>query len=166
MAFLNSKKSPKLQDESFEELAQMFFALPADPTPGSEFLDASQLNFSVESLATVDKHLEVMRKKMRKKNLADQSLIKFVLRCGAYVGEVIRRNIKGKEYHWLDYEDAAKLDKSIAGYGKSLGTVGILWDGKTGFTFPLNKVIKFFQNGSEDSVRAFAKVIISQPSIV
>jgi hypothetical protein len=162
MAFWNSKKSPKLQDKSFEELAQMFFALPDDPTPGSEFLDASQLNFSVESLASVDKHLEMMRKK----NLAGQSLIKFVLRCGAYVGEVIRRNIKGKEYHWLDYENAAKLDKNIAGFGKNIGTIGILWDGKTGFTFPLNKVIKFLQNGSEDSVRAFAKVIISQPSIV
>ena len=160
MAFWNSNKSPKVQDEALEQVAQFFVALPEDPTPGSDLIDASKLDFSIESLGVVDEHLEVMRKK----DLAGQQLATFVLRCGAYVGEVIRRNSKDKKYHWLDFEEAAKLDKVVASFGKSLASAAVLWDGKAGFTFPFNKVVKYLQNGSEDSVKFFAQVIISNPS--
>lgn len=156
----SSKSSPKLQDKALEDLAQMFLSSPDDATPGSELLDTKLLDFSVESLGVVDQHLEVMRQT----NLVEKALISFVLRCGAYLGEVIRRNAKDKQYHWLDYEEGAKLDKTVAGFGKNLATAAVLWDGKGGFTFPLGKVIKYLQNGSEDSVKFFAQAIISQPS--
>jgi hypothetical protein len=152
------KKKPKLQDEAISELAQMFIALPDDPTPGSELLDATKLDFSVNSLKTVDQHLA----KIRKRKLAGDNLIKFVLRCGAYVGEVVRRHAQGKTWHWLDYEGASELSDDIVNFGKCLSTVAVLWDSKDGFCFPLGKVIKYLENGSEDSVRAFAAVMVDK----
>lgn len=151
-------RKPKLEDEALSGLAEMFISLPDDPTPGAEMLNASELDFSVESLAAVDDYLDAMRQR----ELEDEAAGKLILRCGAYVGEVIRRNAQGKTYHWLDNEEAVRLDGSIADFGESLGTAAILWDSATGFTFPLGKVMKFLENGREDSVRFFAQVMIEK----
>jgi hypothetical protein len=152
------RRKPKLQDEALSELALMFLSLPDDPTPGSELLDASQLDFSIESLARVDEHLEAMRQRQ----FEDEALTKFVLRCGAYLGEVIRRQAASKQWHWLDYKEAARLSPDIASFGESLDGAAILWDGKDEFCFPLAKVIKYLENGSEDSVKFFAEVMVSK----
>src|SRR5262245_63013350 len=123
-------KQPKLQDGAFEDLAQMFFANPEDPTPGGERLDAARLDFTVDSLTVVDAHLETMRAQA----LQGQALMKLVLRAGAYVGEVIRRrSAPTRTWHWLDYDEAVRVDSRLASLGKGLGTVAILWDGTDGF---------------------------------
>jgi len=156
-------RKPELQDQALSELAQMF-AQPElvadDPTPGSELLDPARLDFTVESLAFVDDYLDEMRK--RTLTEGNEDYCKLVLRCGAYVGEVILRNTKGKTFHWLDYKGAVKVNKSIADFGESLGGAAVLWDSADGLTFPLGKVQKFLDNGREDSVEFFAGVMIQK----
>ncbi len=152
-------KQPKLQDEALADLAQMFLSSPDDPTPGSELLDVTPCNFTVESLRAMDDHLEVMRRR----SLEGEALMKFVLRCGAYVGEVIRRHSPtGTSWHWVTYDDAARLDQRLGSIGKSLGTAAVLWDGSEGFCFPLARVGKYLENGAEDSVSVFAQMIIAR----
>jgi len=156
-------RKPELQDEALGALGQMFASpdlIADDPTPGSELLDSSRLDFTIESLGFVDDYLD----QMRQRQLAEDSeeYCKLVLRCGAYVGEVIRRNATNKTYHWLDYKGAIKINKSIADFGESLGGAAVLWDSATGLTFPLAKVQKFLDNGREDSVQFLAKVIIEK----
>ena len=48
------------------------------------------------------------------------------------------------------------------GYLIALGSAAVLWDSATGLTFPLGKVQKFLDNGREDSVQFFAKVMIEK----
>ena len=60
------------------------------------------------------------------------------------------------------WDEAVRVDPRLASLGKNLGTVAVLWDGKAGFCFPLAKVGKFLQNGSEDSVSFFAQVIVAK----
>ena len=154
-------RKPELQDQALSELGQMFASpelMSDDPTPGAELLDATRLDFTVESLAFVDDYLD----QMRQRQLDDEGYGKLVLRCGAYVGEVILRNAKNKTYHWLDYKGALKINKIIADFGEDLGSAAVLWDSETGLTFPLAKVQKFIDNGREDSVHFFAKVMIEK----
>lgn len=152
-------KKPKLQDEAFVDLAEMFLSDPEDPTPGSESLDRMRFDFTVESLGAMDEHLELMRLR----GLEGQALMKFVLRGGAYVGEVIRRQTPAsRPWHWLDYDEALRLEPSLSAFGKNLGSIALLWDGKTGFCSPLAKVGKYLENGSEDSVKFFAQVILAK----
>jgi hypothetical protein len=156
-------RKPELQDQALSELGQMFASpelVADDPTPGSELLDTARLDFSIESLGFVDDYLEQMRSRQLEEGGEDYC--KLVLRCGAYVGEVILRNASGKTYHWLDYKGALKVNKSIADFGESLGGAAILWDSATGLTFPLAKVQKFLDNGREDSVQFFARVMIDK----
>src|SRR5262245_35441546 len=130
-------RKPELQDQALSELGQMFASpelVADDPTPGSELLDASRLDFTVESLAFVDDYPEQVRGRQLVEG--EEDYCKVVLRCGAYVGEVILRNAKDKTYHWLDYQGALKINKIIADFGESLGGAAILWDSATGLTFP------------------------------
>jgi len=156
-------RKPELQDQALSELGQMFASpelVADDPTPGSELLDASRLDFTVESLGFVDDYLDQMRQRHLVEG--DEDYGKLVLRCGAYVGEVILRNARSKTYHWLDYKGALKINKSIADFGESLGGAAVLWDSATGLTFPLAKVQKFLDNGREDSVQFFAEVVMKK----
>ena len=156
-------RKPKLQDKALSELAQMFASpelVADDPTPGTELLDSSRLDFTVKSLRFVDDYLA----RMRKRRLAEDGddYCKLVLRCGAYVGEVIVRNAQRKAYHWLDYKGSLKINKGIADFGESLGSAAALWDSASGLWFPLAKVEKLLDNGREDSVQFFAKVIVGE----
>jgi hypothetical protein len=152
-------RQPKLQDEALADLAEMFLSNPDDPTPGSESLDPTPCDYSVESLRAVDDHLEGMRARRPE----GEALMKLVLRCGAYVGEVIRRHAPtGTPWHWLTYDDAVRLDARLGSIGQSLGTAAVLWDGREGFCFPLARVGKYLENGAEDSVWVFAQAIITR----
>jgi|ERR1700733_1840393 hypothetical protein len=158
MADPTDSPEPKLQDQAFEDLAEMFRWDLEDPTPGAAFLDSARLDFSVASLAVVDDHLE----KMRLTDLRGKDRIKYVLRCGAYVGEVIRRHSSAPSaLHWLNYDDAAAINPQLTRFGKVLSTIAVLWDGNKGLWLPLGKVVKYLENGREDSVKFFAEVLIS-----
>ena len=162
MGLLNRK--PKVQDEALSELGQMFASpdlVADDPTPGSELLDSTRLDFSLDSLAFVDDYLEQMRKRKLDEESEDYS--KLVLRCGAYVGEVVRRCAQGTTFHWLDYKGAVKVSKTVADFGECLGSAAALWDSAEGLWFPLSKVQKFLDNGREDSVKFFAEVVMRRP---
>lgn len=53
----------------------------------------------------MDEHLEVMRAR----GLEGEARMKLVLRCGAYVGEVIRRHSPtGATWHWQYLENGAE----------------------------------------------------------
>ena len=150
-------KQPEYQDQALSDLAQMFFAFEADPTLGVELLDPSKLDFGMDSLRLVDDYLEAVAARDR----SDRETQLIVLRSGAYVGEVIRRNSSARVYHWLDYDAAVRVDPKVGSFGgKSLGLMAVLWS-SSGFTFPLTKVTKFLQNGREDSTHFYAAATIA-----
>ena len=92
--------------------------------------------------------------------------MKLVLRCGAYVGEVVRRHAAtGKPWHWITYDEAVRLESRLASLGQGLGTAAVLWDGQSGFCFPLARVGKYLENRAEDSVRVFAQGILARTSV-
>ena len=149
------RRKPEFQDAAFEELSQMLWMEDETPTHKRELLNNSALDFSVDSLAHIDNYLDAIRSD----ELAGEDLLRIVLRCGAYVGEVIRRH-SHSEYHWIDYDQAARESKMVKEVGRYLGTIGVLRAGPDSMCFPLGKICKFIENGREDSVQFFAKAII------
>ncbi len=107
----------------------------------------------------MDKHLEAMRAR----NLAGQEQKIFILRAGAYIGEVLRRHaLPSIVWHWVDYEQALALEPKLGQFGKDIGTVAVLWTPPKRFTFPLAKIGKFLLNGSEDSVKFYVQVMLAK----
>ena len=149
---------PADHTQALSELSQMFYEDSA--TFGRQLLDRRKLDYSVESLKHVDEYLESIRKNKD----VEATWNRTVLRAGAYVGEVIRRNDKKAQWRWVDHEGARSVEpKLFDSFGKSIATAAVLYDGKKGFSFPLAKVEKYLNNGSEDSVYFFAKVIMGGP---
>jgi hypothetical protein len=150
---------PKDQTPALVDLSQMFYE--EHTTFGRQHLDQRRLDFSVESLKHVNDYLEAIRKH---KDVEKQGVTRavVVLRAGAYVGEVIRKNDSKVQRRWIDYEDAKKVEpKLIESLGKTIATAAMLYDGNKGFVFPLAKVEKYLIHGAEDDVQFFARAIIS-----
>ena len=147
--------APSYVNQEFEDLSLMLFQDREDPTYKSELLDEKRLDFSVESLKHLDSYLEVLHSARPQQ----KDLVGVVLRCGAYVGEVIRKNSPNK-MNWVTFQEAAKYSESAKRLGHSLATAGILWTKDQKMYFPLAKICKFLENGNEDSVYFFARVAL------
>jgi hypothetical protein len=128
-----------------------------NPVYMREIIDSSKLDFSIDSLKHIDDCLEIIRNNPPEGN----EFLRLVLRFGAYVGEVIRRNSK-KEHHWVEHKEAAKFSKMVESFEESISTAGILWRDNKVMCFPLGKICKYIENGSEDSVYFFSKVILKR----
>jgi len=129
----------------------ILLAYGKEGTPFSNLIDIVKLDFSVESLKEVDKYLA----KVRKKKLTEEEQKIIVLRCGTYLGEVIRTN-SPKDFDWVHW-DNAKNDFMQKHFARDLTTVYIILKKSSGnYLFPLAKVYKFIQNGKEDSLWVFA----------
>jgi hypothetical protein len=149
-------QAPKDQNLALSDLSHLFFE--DGETFGREHLDRRRLDFSVESLRHVNEYLEGIRKEQA----VERQWAVVVLRAGAYVGEVIRRNDQKVRWRWIDYEGAKQVEpKLFESFGRRIATAAVLYDGNKGFVFPLAKVEKYLNNGAEDDVYLFAKVIMS-----
>lgn len=151
-------------NSEMEGLAEMFYDNPDLPTFNIEFLDKSKINFSIESLEHVNAFLDSIHQKL--KDVPDEKMNALVLRTGAYLGEVIRKNSKYKKFQWISFKKASSLNFRIQAMGESISTVAILQEKKTqSFFFPLGKVLKYLHFGTSEDVKAFAENTISPNTI-
>lgn len=157
--FASYGQSVKNQNAALSDLSRMFFEDRTNPTFGIRFLNPQKLDFSVESLKHVDEYLETIRKD----KLVGKEWNRVVLRAGAYVGEVVRRNDKKNQWQWVDLDTARSLDpKFSSSIPNVIASAAMLHNSKSGFAFPLAKIEKYLENGSEDSVYFFAQVVLSR----
>jgi hypothetical protein len=146
-------------DQAVADIAELFVGSSPEPTPWEELLRRELLDFSVDSLEHVNAYLESVRQQPG----VDDVRNRICLRAGAYLGEVIRRNGLPEDWHWLDYENARKINqKSFDQFGHCISTAFVLRQGGESFCFPLGKIHKYLENGREDNTRSFAQVIISR----
>jgi len=85
----------------------------------------------------VNDYLDAIRKD---KDVETQgvSRARVVLRAGAYVGEVIRKNDNKVQWRWIDHKGARQVNpKLFESLGKTTATAAVLYDGNKGFVFPL-----------------------------
>lgn len=121
-----------------------------------ELLDRARLDYSVESLKTVDTYLACLHAQRPTELTPDWQTT--ALWGGAYVGEVIRRQAVC-HHDWVDFDDflAAHPElKVLLGEKKQLVTRALLTADGRSFTLPINKVLRLIQQGPAESVWAFA----------
>ena len=147
----------EFKDSALNGLAMMFYMDENPATFRRDLLEVAALDFSVESLLKVDEYLL----KIRKKKGIDEEWNRIVLRCGAYVGEVIKQALPEGTYHWVDYETATTIDSMVKDFGYGAGTAAILYHSPRAFVFPLAKVEKCLEYGKADNTHFFAQSIIA-----
>ncbi|MEU7868245.1 hypothetical protein [Dactylosporangium sp. NPDC049140] len=146
-------------NEIFADFAALFTGHLDDPSGDDivhpDRLDRTALDGSLDSLTVVDTYLEYLHEHRPERMGQDWS--RTVLRAGAYVGEAIRTAAE-RTYDWIDYDvfTAEYPDIRRLLGDRGLPVASVLSTGDGGFTLPLNKVIKYIANGSEDSVWFYA----------
>ncbi len=153
----------KIADKN-SELESVGYLIVNNDNVLQKYVKSDKLDFSISSLKYINEYLEKVRK-VRKK-LSNTDVNKIILRCGVYVGEVIRKSIR-KEFIWISFDVACKLSEDIKQFGKSMITEHVLYNTKSQqFLFPLSKVSKFLENGKEDDLFFYAKVILDSKDAV
>jgi len=155
-------RSPKLIDvnSTVYEMALLLMWDEENPTFNSELMDADDFDFSLESLKCLDSYLSIVREKQIK----EKDKLRIILRAGAYAGEVLRRRSRAT-YYWLSYEEALKHGKNPSRWGDSIGASYVLFRRPHSFAYPMGKVSKFLENGSEDSLYYFVKVLLGKDGL-
>ncbi|MBK9564134.1 MAG: hypothetical protein IPO37_02705 [Saprospiraceae bacterium] len=157
--FLSSRCIGNNLNPEMIDLSQMFYDYPSDPTFNVQFLDRSKLDYSIDSLDHVNAFLESVR--LQRNSIPEKKFNPLVLRIGAYVGEVIRKNSKTKKIIWVSFEKAASQSQLIKSLGENISTIAILQvEGEDDFSFPLGKVLKYLEFGEAENLKFFAQSII------
>tara|TARA_B100000745_G_scaffold258672_1_gene181906 strand:- start:200 stop:1471 length:1272 start_codon:yes stop_codon:yes gene_type:complete len=129
--------------------------------PYQSSLQSVSLDSSVDSLNALNRYLDSIHSKAEA--MSDDDLFLIVLRLGAYVGEVIRKEVaEFKELHWLDFDNAHKVNPTILDdIGHDINTAAVLYSPQEQtLLFPMNKVLKYAINGAEEDLMFYAKSVI------
>jgi hypothetical protein len=120
-------------------------------------LDRTALDFSLPSLKVLDTYLDVLHRRHRRIKHNEGGIT--LLRAGAYLGEVIRRNAQ-REYNWVDYDEYMprhpKLKQLIP--ERNAATCAFLCSEDGAMTMPLNKIGRYIEEGPENNTHYYASV--------
>lgn len=111
--------------------------------------DGFELDYSMDSLIEVDRFFAANMKNgqpRKEGRLAKKGFGPILFSIGAYVGETIIKNVNGAEWETDDNDPMGELNVSI-----KLPDEGIIW--------PMQKVIKRFQEGSDDAIYPYAHAV-------
>lgn len=115
-------KGPRFKNQEFSDLSWMLTVDDENPTFRRYLLKKEKLDFSLESLREIDRYLDELHVEPPSGN----DFFRVALRCGAYVGEVMRK-VAPNTFNWVSYEEAAKHSETVASFEMSLPTVSVLW---------------------------------------
>jgi hypothetical protein len=145
-------------DDTFSQYAEAFVGnrRGEGDIPHREKLNTPAFDYTINSLHEVDQYLNFLFS-----NNIDQSGIEYqnvVIWCGAYIGEVIRKNAQA-QYHWVHYEEYMKERdpgaRNLIPY--TLGTHALLVSAEAAhMTLPVNKVARYLAEGEDNNVHYYA----------
>jgi hypothetical protein len=95
----------------------------------------SRARLQLDSLKQVDGYLLQIRKDPKVKEDWNRT----VMRCGAYVGEVVRRAAPDGCFRWVNFESAVSINSQVKGYGYVVGTSAVLTGSQLASFFLLPK---------------------------
>jgi|HubBroStandDraft_1064217.scaffolds.fasta_scaffold00007_65 hypothetical protein len=120
-----------------------------------EAIPTERMDYSIGSLTYLDQYLDVVVS--RKDEVTGQDYTNTVLAAGCYLGEVIRRNTE-RNYKWVNYQDYFPArPKLVSLFPEVLGTSAILANDQGQVTLPINKVIRYIEEGSENNTKFYAE---------
>lgn len=126
-----------------------------------EAIPTERMDYSIESLTYLDRYLDVIIS--RKAEVIGQNYTNTVLAAGCYLGEVIRRNTE-RNYKWVNYQDYFPGRPKVANlFPEGLGTSAVLANDQGQMTLPINKIIRYIEEGPENNTKFYAEGEIKAP---
>ncbi|MGM0846462.1 MAG: hypothetical protein ACQEUT_15915 [Bacillota bacterium] len=138
----------QLKKDDLKGIAALMYGDVSMNSWDQENLTKRNLDWSIESVRIIDKYTKRLVNAEYKTNLLDDYFDNFVVRLGAYVGEVIRRNLN-QDFHWYEAESVYRYSSHLSVHNRDKKIETVLYSKKKDAIIdPLSVVLQFLRGNS------------------
>ena len=139
----------KLVKEDLRGIAKLMYVDVSDDPWDQENLTKRKLDFTVESVRTIDLYSKRLMTTEDGVKLMNQYYDNFVVRVGAYLGEVIRYSIYDNDFQWYEFNSVNSYSSKLNENDRRSGTDTVLYSKKRDIVlFPLADAELFLEGNS------------------
>ncbi|MFJ7509298.1 hypothetical protein ACIQW7_07515 [Peribacillus simplex] len=162
---LGSLNRSKLIKNDLKGIAKLMYQDVSKDTWDQENLTKRNLDFTMESIRYIDAYTKRLSNTYMGSELLKYHFDNFVIRIGAYIGEVIKRDIN-QDYKWYEYDSVYHFSSTLDGVHRGIKTETVLYSKKKDIVIlPLSVVAQFLEgNSKHTNFLEYAEEIIKQNS--
>lgn len=137
----------KLRKDDLKGIAKLMYQDVSEDAWDKENLTKRNLDFTVESIRYIDLYVKRLMNTVVGSELLNKHFDNFTNRIGAYIGEVIKNNIK-QDFRWYEFESVYHYSSKLNGvYNR--GNYSVLYSKKMDIVIlPLVIVSQFLEGNS------------------
>lgn len=141
-------KKTKLIKADLKGIAKLMYQDVSEDAWDKENLTKRNLDFSIESVRYIDMYTKRLMTTEIGSRLLNEHFDNFVVRIGAYIGEVIKNNIR-QDFYWYEFDSVSNYSSQLDGVYKSIETQSLLYSkNRDVVIFPMFIVSQFLQGNS------------------
>jgi hypothetical protein len=139
-------KNTKLVKDDLKGIAKLLYLDVSEDAWDKLNLTKRNLNFTIESVRYIDMYVNRLTSTEMGKTLLNSHFDHFVYRIGAYLGEVIKSNIKQQDFNWFEYNSVYNYSSKLHEVNGSFEPLSLLYSKKRDLViFPLFVVLQFLE---------------------
>ncbi len=122
-------KKTKLIKDDLKGIAKLMYQDVSEDAWDKENLTKRNLDFSIESVRYIDMYTKRLMNTEIGSRLLNEHFDNFVVRIGAYIGEVIKNNIR-QDFYLYEFDSVSNYSSQLDGVSKSIETQSLLYSKK------------------------------------
>lgn len=136
--------SISLKKDNLKGIARLMYQDVSEDPWDRENLTKNNLNFTMESLSYIDQYAN----NLMGTELLNKYFDNMVNRIGAYIGEVIKNNIK-RDFHWYEFQSIYNFSSKLDHFDGNIKGQSLLYSKKSDTVIlPLFEVSQYLQGKS------------------
>ncbi|WP_335378193.1 hypothetical protein [Bacillus sp. JJ1122] len=137
----------KLIKADLKGIAKLMFQDVSDDSWDKENFTKRNLDFTSESVRYIDMYTKRLMNTDSGTELLNKHLDNFVFRIGAYLGEVIKINLR-QDFCWYEFDSVYNYSHTLDGVYSSVGSESVLYSKKRDIAILPLTVVSEFLNGN------------------
>lgn len=139
----------RLKKEDLKGIAKLMYQDVSDDSWDKENLTNRNLDFTIESIRYIDMYTKRLMNTDFGTDLLDKHFDNLVNRIGAYIGEVIKKNIN-QDFYWYESDSVRNYSSNQDAAFSDINIQSVLYSKKRDLViFPLNVVSQFLKGNSK-----------------
>lgn len=141
-------RKPKLVRDHLKGMAKLMYQDVSEDAWDQENLTKRNLDFTIESMRFIDVYAKKLMETEIGKELLHKHFGNFVVRIGAYIGEVIRNEVE-QDFHWYELDSVYQYSPSLKQLSRQQASYSLLYSKKRDTAiFPLDEAEHFLKGNS------------------
>ncbi|OKL37436.1 hypothetical protein [Domibacillus mangrovi] len=141
-------KRTKLIKDDLKGMATLMYRDVSEDAWDKENLTKRNLDFTIESTRFIDMYVKRLMNTEKGIELLNKHFDNFVVRIGAYIGEVIKKNIN-QDFIWYEFDSVYAYSSALDEFHRSEKTYSLLYSKKRDIVIlPLLETTHFLEGAS------------------